>query len=158
MDIKSRLCDLTRSVIQPPDTGNIFRYIRFWNYSLLLILHPLTFAVMSSADGNVSAGGGMPPGAQLPPNMNSNVIFEDLPKIPNLAKAHGILMGLAFVVVFPLGSFIIRSSKTRNMIWFHTACQLVGWGMMLGGLATGIKMGNILDRVRFICIISLLFC
>lgn len=81
---------------------------------------------MSAANGNAPAGGGMPPGAQLPPGMSPDVIFEDLPKIPNLAKAHGILMGLAFVVVFPVGSFIIRSSRTRNMIWFHTACQVVG--------------------------------
>lgn len=98
----------------------------------------------------------MPPEAQLPPGMSPDVIFEDLSKIPNLAKSHGILMGITFVTIFPLGSFIIRSSRSRNMMWFHTACQVVGWVMMLGGLATGIKMANILDRVR--SLYRILFC
>ena len=89
----------------------------------------------------------MPPGGQLPPGINPNIIFEDLPLVPNLAKTHGILMGLVFVVIYPLGSFIIRASRTRNMVWFHVACQVVGWGMMLAGLAMGIRMGKILDRV-----------
>ena len=98
-----------------------------------------------SAPTGAPPGEGMPPG--LPPGISPNVIFEDLPLIPNLAKAHGILMGLVFVVIFPLGSFIIRSSKSKNLVWFHVAAQIIGWGMMLGGLATGIKMANILDRV-----------
>lgn len=90
----------------------------------------------------------MAPDAPLPPGMSPDVIFEDLSKVPNLAKAHGILMSLTFLIMFPLGSFIIRSSRTRNMIWFHTAFQVVGWGMMLGGLVMGIKMANILGRVQ----------
>lgn len=111
---------------------------------------------MSAVDGTGPAGGGMPPEAQFPPGMSPDVVFEDLWKVPNLAKAHGTLMGLTFVIVFPLGTFIIRSFRTRNMIWFHSACQVVGWGMMLGGLAMGIKMASILDRVRSPYII--LFC
>lgn len=101
---------------------------------------------MSSQTGP-SPGGGIPPGGQLPPGINPNIIFEDLPLVPNLAKAHGVLMGLVFVVIFPLGSFIIRASRKRNLVWFHAASQVVGWGMMLGGLAMGIRLGNILDRV-----------
>lgn len=89
----------------------------------------------------------MPSGGQLPPGVSSGVIFEDLPLIPNLAKSHGILMGLVFVIVFPLGSFIIRVSRTKNLVWFHVACQIIGWSMMLGGLATGIKLARILDKV-----------
>lgn len=80
--------------------------------------------------------------------MNSNIIFADLPKIPSLAKAHGITMGISFVVLFPLGAFLIRLVRAgRYTVWIHAACQLLGWMLMLVGLATGIRMGKILDRV-----------
>jgi len=78
---------------------------------------------------------------------NPNIIYEDLPKVPSLAKAHGSLMGLAFVVIFPVGAVLIRVVRTKNAIWIHTTCQFVGWVLMIGGLACGIKMGKILDRV-----------
>lgn len=79
--------------------------------------------------------------------MNPNIIFADLPKVPSLAKAHGIAMGIAFVVLFPLGAFLIRFVRSKHAIWIHAGCQLVGWVLMIAGLATGIKMGKILDRV-----------
>lgn len=108
----------------------------------------LTPVTMSTHTGTPPSEG-MPSGGQLPPGMSPNVIFEDLPLVPNLAKSHGILMGLTFVVIFPLGSFIIRASRKRNMVWFHVGCQIVGWGMMLAGLAMGIKVAKILDLVSF---------
>lgn len=99
-----------------------------------------------SAPAGAPPGEGMPPG--LPPGISPNVIFEDLHLIPDLAKTHGILMGLVFVVIYPLGSFIIRASRAKNLVWFHVGAQFVGWAIMLGGLAVGVRMAKILDRVR----------
>lgn len=76
-----------------------------------------------------------------------NIVYGDLPKVPSLAKAHGSLMGLAFVVIFPIGAVLVRAVRTKNAIWIHATCQLVGWILMIGGLVCGIKMGKILDRV-----------
>ncbi|SPO03148.1 uncharacterized protein DNG_05830 [Cephalotrichum gorgonifer] len=97
----------------------------------------------------MSAPPGAPPGGgQLPPGISPNAIFEDLHKVPDLAKTHGVLMGLVFVIIFPLGSFIIRLSRKRNMVWFHTTCQIIGWALMLAGLSMGIKLANILDLLH----------
>ena len=87
------------------------------------------------------------PSLPRPPTMNPNIIFADLSKVPSLAKAHGIAMGIAFVILFPLGAFLIRFVRSKHFIWIHAGCQLVGWFLMIAGLATGIKMGKILDRV-----------
>lgn len=57
-------------------------------------------------------------------------------------------MGLAFVIILPLGALLIRVLKFKGSIWIHVACQLVGWVLMLAGLAMGIRVGKIIDRVR----------
>jgi len=83
----------------------------------------------------------------MQPLSNPNILYEDLPKVPSFAKAHGSLMGLAFVIIMPMGAVIIRTVRGKNAVWIHAACQLLGWVLMVGGLATGIRLGNILDRV-----------
>lgn len=69
--------------------------------------------------------------------------------MPNYAKAHGILMGLAFVVVLPSGAIFMRLLKSQGKatVWVHVGVQLVGWALMISGLAMGAKVGKILDRV-----------
>ncbi|KFY10474.1 hypothetical protein V491_07634 [Pseudogymnoascus sp. VKM F-3775] len=91
--------------------------------------------VLASLFSNVSAGG---------------IIFADLPLVPNYAKAHGILMGLAFVVVLPGGAILMRllSLKGKTAVWVHVGIQLVGWVLMVSGLAMGVKVGKILDRLE----------
>ncbi|KFY32676.1 hypothetical protein V495_08863 [Pseudogymnoascus sp. VKM F-4514 (FW-929)] len=78
------------------------------------------------------------------------IIFADLPLVPNYAKAHGILMGLAFVVVLPSGAIFMRllKSKGKATVWVHVGVQLVGWVLMISGLAMGTKVGKILDRLE----------
>lgn len=59
-------------------------------------------------------------------------------------------MGLAFVVVLPGGAILMRllSLKGKTAVWVHVGIQLVGWVLMVSGLAMGVKVGKILDRVR----------
>lgn len=80
---------------------------------------------------------------------NPNIIYADLPKVPSLAKAHGILMGLTFAVILPLGALIIRIPNLKYGVWMHAAWQLIGWACMIAGMVMGIRMGNILDRVSY---------
>ncbi|KAK3721553.1 DOMON domain-containing protein frrs1L [Vermiconidia calcicola] len=68
---------------------------------------------------------------------------EDHAAIPTYLKAHGPLMGIAFVLVFPLGAWIVRLSKVT--VWVHASIQLLGWMMMLAGLALGIRLGRLTD-------------
>jgi hypothetical protein len=56
-------------------------------------------------------------------------------------------MSVAFILIFPLGATVLRLSKSKHAVWIHASIQLIGWGLMLGGLATGLRLGKILDRV-----------
>lgn len=58
-------------------------------------------------------------------------------------------MGLAFVVVLPGGAILMRllNSKGKTAAWVHVGIQFVGWVLMISGLAMGVKVGKILDRV-----------
>lgn len=80
--------------------------------------------------------------------MASNIIFQDLPKVPSLAKVHGTTMGLAFVVFMPLGAFLIRFLRVKHAVWVHASCQLAGLALMIAGLASGIRLAKIIGQVR----------
>ncbi|OQD84849.1 hypothetical protein PENANT_c011G10889 [Penicillium antarcticum] len=85
----------------------------------------------------------------LAPNIcSAEVIYEDLPLVPKYLKIHGIVMGLAFAVMMPLGVLIIRISKVKGTIWIHAGWQLVSWALMIAGLVSGIRVGQILDRLE----------
>ncbi|KAK2740718.1 hypothetical protein FQN55_008772 [Onygenales sp. PD_40] len=79
---------------------------------------------------------------------SAEIIYQDLPLVPKLAKTHGVVMGVAFTIMFPLGALLVRALKTKETVWVHVAFQLVGWVLMIAGLATGIKVGKILDRLH----------
>ncbi|KAK5659321.1 hypothetical protein OQA88_1414 [Cercophora sp. LCS_1] len=76
------------------------------------------------------------------------IILEDLPKVPNLAKAHGIVMGLAFVIAMPLGAFLVRTLRCKYTVWIHAVCQLTAVVLMVTGLATGIRLAKIIDMLH----------
>jgi hypothetical protein len=59
-------------------------------------------------------------------------------------------MGLTFVVLLPIGAFLIRFVRSKNSAWIHAACQVLGLAFMVGGLATGIRLAKIIDRVRWL--------
>lgn len=75
------------------------------------------------------------------------VIFEDLHLVPKLVKAHGWIMATTFLIIFPLGAVLIRFAKFKGAVWVHAALQLVGWVLIIAGLAIGIRMAKILDYV-----------
>jgi len=52
--------------------------------------------------------------------------------------AHGVLMGIAIILFFPIGGIIPRLSTSRNMLWIHVGCQMAGLLVFLGGFGTGV--------------------
>lgn len=60
-------------------------------------------------------------------------------------------MSVAFVILMPLGAFIVRGVKSERRIWIHASCQLLAWIMMIAGLVLGIRLGKIIDRVCLNC-------
>ncbi|PKX97299.1 cytochrome b561 domain-containing protein [Aspergillus novofumigatus IBT 16806] len=79
---------------------------------------------------------------------SATILYQDLHLVPSYAKAHGILMSVAFILIFPLGATVLRLSKPNYAVWIHAGIQLTGWALMLGGLATGLRVGKILDRLH----------
>jgi uncharacterized membrane-anchored protein YhcB (DUF1043 family) len=75
------------------------------------------------------------------------MIYEDLHLVPGFLKAHGIVMGLVFTIMMPIGVFVIRFYKGKNTIWIHAGWQTLSWALMIAGLVSGIRVGKILDRV-----------
>jgi hypothetical protein len=78
---------------------------------------------------------------------SATILYQDLHLVPSYAKAHGILMSVTFILIFPLGATVLRLVKSKHAVWIHAGIQLTGWALMLGGLATGLRVGKILDRV-----------
>jgi hypothetical protein len=75
--------------------------------------------------------------------------YQNLYLVPHLAKTHALLMSITFVIVFPTGAFLIRLLKLKGSraVWTHAGLQLAGVVMLLAGVAEGVRMGKIIDRV-----------
>ncbi|KAL2818333.1 hypothetical protein BJX63DRAFT_71120 [Aspergillus granulosus] len=97
----------------------------------------------AGADTGAGAGSG-----QLPPGISPNIIFEDLHLVPSLVKAHGVVMGTAFGIIFPLGAILLRVIRSKFGVYAHISAQLIGYALMITGLATGVRVGKILDRLH----------
>jgi hypothetical protein len=63
---------------------------------------------------------------------------------------HGVLMGIATVLVFPIGGLIARLSKSRYTLWIHVGSQLFGLALLLAGFGAGIWTAIIHQEVRFL--------
>jgi len=61
--------------------------------------------------------------------------------------AHGVLMGIAIVLFFPIGGLIARLSKSRHMLWIHVGCQVTGLIVFLGGFGTGVWTCIVHDEI-----------
>ncbi|KAH8656676.1 hypothetical protein BGZ60DRAFT_417491 [Tricladium varicosporioides] len=53
--------------------------------------------------------------------------------------AHGVIMGVTVVLLFPLGSIFIRLGGN---IWIHAFIQLFSFVCLIAGLATGVKLAD----------------
>lgn len=62
-------------------------------------------------------------------------------KIPGRHQAvlaHGALMGIAFVALFPFGAIAVRVLSFRGLIWFHAATQIFAYTLVLTGMGLGV--------------------
>ena len=106
-------------------------------------MNPCVHAV--SLTGLCSAQDELP--RNRPPQLPPGIIYEDLHLVPTFAKAHGVAMGIAFGIIFPLGAILLRVLQLKYGVYAHIGCQLLAYVLMIAGLATGIRVGKILDRV-----------
>jgi hypothetical protein len=86
----------------------------------------------------------LPTDAYMIEVQHAEIIWEDLPLVPNYCKAHGTLMSITFLLVFPLGAILTRLVKPTKRVWIHAPVQLLGVALLISGLAIGIRMADIL--------------
>ncbi|KAI9844188.1 MAG: hypothetical protein M1838_002291 [Thelocarpon superellum] len=60
----------------------------------------------------------------------------------NFQIAHGTLMGLAFVVIFPLGGIVVRTLNSPSVAYVHGSIQAIGYAVVLAGLGVGVWLAQ----------------
>ncbi|CAG8971654.1 hypothetical protein HYALB_00003122 [Hymenoscyphus albidus] len=97
------------------------------------------------------------------PNSGATVVGQGAArKAQDRQKAHGILMGVAVVILFPLGAIFMRLGVNP---WIHAGIQLVSYTLMIAGMAIGIIFVNDVPFLTFkvthfafgLAIVALLF-
>ncbi|KAL8673232.1 MAG: hypothetical protein Q9168_002344 [Polycauliona sp. 1 TL-2023] len=56
---------------------------------------------------------------------------------------HATLMGLAFVLLMPLGVFIMRLLSSKNTVWYHASMQLLAYTIALAAFGLGAWMATV---------------
>jgi hypothetical protein len=62
--------------------------------------------------------------------------------------AHGILAGLCFAILFPLGAISIRLFSFPGLVWFHAGLQIMAQIIFIIAFALGITLARDRDLVR----------
>ena len=94
------------------------------------------------------------PTATSSPKSNDNnngaatVIGSNGNELATYRKAHGIVMSVAVVLLFPLGAVFIRLGGS---MWGHVAVQMSALISLAAGFGLGIKLGGITDLVSYSC-------
>lgn len=73
-------------------------------------------------------------------------------KAQDRQRAHGILMGIAVVILFPLGTIFMR---LVGHPWIHAGIQVVSLILMIAGMAIGIIL---VDDAEMVILIACSFC
>ena len=79
----------------------------------------------------------------------SSNIENEIKRAVRTRKAHGIIMGIAFVLVYPLGAILIRLLSFSGLVWVHAATQIFAYMLALTGLGLGVYIA--LKPERQVC-------
>ncbi len=89
------------------------------------------------AGGGQGGQGGFPGGQfGVPFDINTAMYFRNI---------HGILCSLAMVILFPLGSILMRIVPGRFAIWAHAGFQMIAICIYIAGAALGIYVVTIVQ-------------
>ncbi|KAL8854535.1 MAG: hypothetical protein Q9221_000570 [Calogaya cf. arnoldii] len=56
---------------------------------------------------------------------------------------HAALMGIAFVLLMPIGVFLIRLLSSKNTVWYHASVQLLAYATALAAFGLGAWMATV---------------
>lgn len=113
-------------------------------------LNPFAVQAAGGASTGVSAGGastGSSAGVVSTSTDGGSSDIENEIKIAGRAKiAHGTIMGLTFVIIYPLGAILIRLLSFSGLVWVHAATQIFAYILALTGLGLGVYIALKPDR------------
>lgn len=81
---------------------------------------------------NPNNGGGSPFGSGNP--------GFDIAQMMDYRRIHGILAATAMVVLFPVGSVIVRVVPGRFAVWVHAVFQMLAWAVYVAAVGVGIYL------------------
>ncbi|ESZ89863.1 hypothetical protein SBOR_9746 [Sclerotinia borealis F-4128] len=93
-----------------------------------------TAAATTSASGSGSGSGGNSSGS------SSSSVSSGSSPVQTYDKAHGIIMGVTVVLLFPLGAL---SMRIFGRPWLHAALQIFSFIFLIVGLGLGIKLAGL---------------
>lgn len=98
------------------------------------------FAAQASTSGTASSPSSPTSSASSESGNTGASASSDNPeaKRERATIAHGAVMGLAFALLFPLGSILIRVFSFPGLIWVHVATQMVAYMLAIAGLGLGV--------------------
>ena len=80
-------------------------------------------------------------------SVNSGSISQDgavlsVSQQRSMLLAHGVLAGIAFVALFPIGGILIRIANFTGLMWVHAALQLFAYLVYIVAFAMGVYMAT----------------
>jgi len=98
----------------------------------------------NSSPSGGSSGGGFTSGG-MPAITTDQNIDSGLTKFDKILIAHGTLMSVSFLFLFPFGVSIIRflSSVVPSAVWTHAGFQIMTWFIVVIGFGMGYWMANL---------------
>ncbi|KAK5018207.1 hypothetical protein LTR16_001238 [Cryomyces antarcticus] len=97
-----------------------------------------TLAALALASTAFAQDGGQDGGLPSP---------SEIAKTQNIIIAHGIMMGIAFAVLFPFGAIIMRLFKFRGVVWFHAGWQIFTYIVALAAFGLGVWLAVLTNQL-----------
>ncbi len=69
-------------------------------------------------------------------------------RVNAVISAHGLMMAIAFAILFPLGAIGVRLFRVKNLVWFHVVWQVFSLTVALAGMGMGVWLAVFTDQVR----------
>jgi hypothetical protein len=120
---------------RPVTSSNLIFNPRFLPVLFSLLLHSKTMAFCSESYLLLFLILAVDSFAQ--PNAPVDQSSYDASTYNNVLLAHGIVYAIAFALVFPTGALLLRLFPSRDLVWCHTAVQIVGIIFMFAGFGLG---------------------
>ncbi|TVY24032.1 hypothetical protein LHYA1_G008450, partial [Lachnellula hyalina] len=98
---------------------------------------PSASASPSSSSGSASDDG----------SSSSSTTESNQSRIERFQKAHGAIMGLVVVILFPAGAILMRTIRHP---WIHAGVQIFSLALLITGLALGVKLAQYTDQVSLL--------